>query len=62
MFGEFTIADAMYSPVVMRFVTYGVEVNKVCQDDMEAILRLPGLQDWVKAVEEVEVVLSKYEF
>ncbi len=62
LFGEFTIADAMYAPVVMRFVTYGVEVDKVCQDYMEAILALPAMQEWVKAGEEEEEVFSKYEF
>lgn len=62
LFGKFTIADAMYAPVVMRFVTYGVEVDKVCQDYMEAILALPAMQEWVKAGEEEKEVFLKYEF
>ncbi len=62
LFGKFTIADAMYAPVVMRFVTYGVEVDKVCQDYMEALMALPAMEEWVKAGEEEEEVFSKYEF
>lgn len=62
LFGKFTIADAMYAPVVMRFVTYGVEVDKVCRDYMEALTALPAMQEWVKAGEEEEEVFSKYEF
>ena len=51
LFGKFTIADAMYAPVVMRFVTYGVDLNKVCKDYVEAILRLPAMQQWLKGSE-----------
>lgn len=62
LFGKFTIADAMYAPVVLRFVTYGVEVDRVCQDYMEAILGLIAMQEWLKAAEAEEEVLTKYEF
>lgn len=62
LFGKFTIADAMYAPVVMRFVTYGVELNKVCKDYMEAILALPAMQEWVKAGEMEEEVIENNEF
>ena len=62
LFGKFTIADAMYAPVVLRFVTYGVEVDRVCQDYMEAILGLTAMQEWLKAAEVEEEVLTKYEF
>lgn len=62
LFGKFTIADAMYAPVVLRFVTYGVEVDRVCQDYMEAVLELTAMQEWLKAAETEEEVLSKYEF
>ena len=62
LFGKFTIADAMYAPVVMRFVTYGVELDKVCQDYMDAVLALPAMQEWVKAGEMEEEVISANEF
>ncbi|MBE9211595.1 glutathione S-transferase family protein [Plectonema cf. radiosum LEGE 06105] len=62
LFGKFTIADAMYAPVVMRFVTYGVQVDNVCQDYMEAITALPAMQEWVKASEVEEEVISASEF
>jgi len=62
LFGKFTIADAMYAPVVMRFVTYGVQVDNVCQDYMEAIMALPAMQEWVEASEVEEEVISASEF
>ncbi|NJM56362.1 MAG: glutathione S-transferase family protein [Synechococcales cyanobacterium RU_4_20] len=49
LFGEFSIADAMYAPVVLRFVTYGVELNAIEQAYREAVLNLPALQDWLAA-------------
>ena len=44
-YGRKEIADAMYAPVVSRFVTYGVDVGAVSRAYMEAITALP----WAKA-------------
>lgn len=49
LFGEFTIADAMYAPVVSRFVTYGVALDPICRDYANTILSLPAMQQWVTA-------------
>lgn len=47
LFGHFTIADAMYAPVVLRFQTYGVALAGVARAYADAILALPALRDWV---------------
>ena len=49
LFGDFTAADAMYAPVVLRFRTYGVEVRK--QSYMDAMLALPAMREWIEAAE-----------
>jgi glutathione S-transferase len=49
LFGQFTAADAMYAPVVLRFRTYEVEVRK--QSYMDAMLALPAMRDWIEAAE-----------
>jgi glutathione S-transferase len=46
LFGEFTIADAMFVPVVGRFQTYGVPVEGVVKDYYDAILGLPAVKAW----------------
>ena len=46
LFGQFTIADAMYAPVATRFKSYGVEVDATCRAYMEAIEGLPELARW----------------
>jgi glutathione S-transferase len=49
LFGNFSIADAMYAPVANRFVTYGVPVSGPMADYVQAIRALPAHQSWIKA-------------
>lgn len=46
LFGDFSIADAMYAPVVGRFVTYGVPVDGLVKNYCEAIMNLPAMKEW----------------
>jgi glutathione S-transferase len=47
LFGDFSIADAMYAPVVSRFKTYGVNLGPVQQSYADSIWALPAMQEWV---------------
>jgi glutathione S-transferase len=49
LFGRFSIADAMYAPVVSRFVTYGIAVPAPVQAYMDRMMALPAMQDWGRA-------------
>jgi glutathione S-transferase len=46
LFGRFSIADAMYAPVVWRFRSYGVELPAVARDYADTMEALPAMQDW----------------
>jgi glutathione S-transferase len=46
LFGGWTIADAMYAPVVTRFRTYGVSLGTIGTDYMEAVLADPDFRVW----------------
>jgi glutathione S-transferase len=46
LFGAFTIADAMFAPVVTRFATYGVALDAVCSSYAAAVESLPAMQAW----------------
>jgi len=46
LFGTFTIADAMYAPVVTRFQTFAVELSAVNQAYVDAVLALPAMRAW----------------
>jgi glutathione S-transferase len=61
LFGEFSIADCMYAPVVSRFSTYGVDVPERSKAYMEKIWALPAMQTWLKASQkEIASGLSTY--
>ena len=47
LFGAFTIADAMFAPVVTRFQTYGVQVDPVSERYMKTVVALPAMQEWL---------------
>ena len=49
LFGRFTLADAMYAPVVTRFTTYAVPGDREIARYMDAVLSHPALQRWYAA-------------
>ena len=49
LFGRFTIADAMYAPVVGRFRTWEVPAEGVVGDYMAAVWAWPAMAQWVDA-------------
>lgn len=58
LFGKFTIADAMFAPVISRFVTYGVKLDAVATQYRDAIWALPAMQEWLAgAMKEVESIV-----
>lgn len=61
LFGRFSIADAMYAPVVLRFRTYAVELQPACRAYADAILALPALHDWMAAAASEAESLPQFE-
>ena len=61
LFGNFTIADAMFAPVVSRFVTYGVELDAVEQAYADTIWQLPEIQLWQDAASKEKETISEFE-
>ena len=43
------MADAMYAPVVTRFLTYGVPLNAACAAYCDTIMAMPEMQEWTAA-------------
>lgn len=48
LFGEWSIADAMYAPVALRFLTYGVELSEGARAYQQKVLASASLQQWLK--------------
>ncbi len=49
LFGALGAADAMYAPVVTRFLTYDVKLDRVCARYCEQIMALPEMKEWIAA-------------
>ena len=62
LFGTFSIVDAMYGPVVLRFVTYGVTRPGVVDDYVTTFMADPHLQAWMADAKQEPEVLEKFEF
>ncbi len=59
LLGSFSIADAMYAPVVSRFRTYGVILPPLQQAYAEQIWALNSMQAWqADAISETEIILN----
>jgi glutathione S-transferase len=48
LFGERTMADAMYAPVCTRFDTYDVALDAACAAYRDHMLALPDMRDWTQ--------------
>ena len=49
LFGKLTMADAMYAPVVTRFLTYDVKLDADCAGYCDRIMALPDMMAWREA-------------
>jgi glutathione S-transferase len=49
LFGDFSIADAMFAPVFFRFQTYGATLSPASQTYLSHALQDPDLRDWQDA-------------
>jgi glutathione S-transferase len=49
LFGEYSVADAMYAPVVLRLRTYGAPVRESTASYMATVLADAHMQDWLRA-------------
>lgn len=46
LFGRFSIADAMFAPVVSRFATYRVQLDAMEREYAAAVYNLPAMREW----------------
>ena len=42
-------ADAMYAPVVTRFLTYDVKLNRACIEYANTVMAMPEMAEWIAA-------------
>jgi len=61
LFGEYSIADAMYAPVVLRFNTYRAQISETTRWYIATALEDAALQEWVRAAQEEPWINKDYE-
>ncbi len=61
LFGDFSIADCMFAPLVMRFTTYGVELSETSQKYLSVMLKNPALAAWINDARNDTKILSDFE-
>jgi glutathione S-transferase len=49
LFGDYSIADAMFAPVALRFLTYGIVPSEGAADYQQTVLADPHLRAWTDA-------------
>lgn len=62
LFGHFSIADAIYAPLVTRFRTYKIQLERDAQSYCDTIMALPAMQEWITAARNEPMIIDKYEF
>ncbi|MEX2125530.1 MAG: glutathione S-transferase family protein [Woeseia sp.] len=58
LFDRFSVADAMYAPVVFRFRTYGIDVPQSASAYPDRVMRSKAIQNWLAATESETEVLA----
>jgi glutathione S-transferase len=61
LFGDFSVADAFYAPVVMRFKTYGVALPPALNAYCERVRSHPAVARWVAEALAEQEALPKYD-
>ncbi|NOH95867.1 glutathione S-transferase family protein [Vibrio sp. 99-70-13A1] len=57
LFGEWSIADAMYAPVALRVETYGIKLSEKATVYQQKVLNSPAIKQWLaEASLETEIV------
>ena len=52
LFGEYSVADAMYAPAVLRFNTYAARISQTARWYMATVLEDAPLQQWLQAAQQ----------
>jgi len=57
LFGDYSIADAMFAPIALRFDGYSIPLSGIEADYVNSVLKHPSIVEWVEAGKlETEVI------
>lgn len=61
LFGEYSIADAMFAPIVLRFMSYAIPVSGQVEGYIETVLNQPSIIGWIEAGRAEKEVIQESE-
>ncbi|GLT19687.1 glutathione S-transferase [Vibrio zhanjiangensis] len=61
LFGEWSIADAMYAPVALRCLTYGIELSERARAYQQKVLASESLRQWLQEASLENDIVAKDE-
>ncbi|MBT5810332.1 MAG: glutathione S-transferase family protein [Rhodospirillaceae bacterium] len=61
LFGNFSIADAMFAPVVSRLAVYDVDMDTECAAYRDAVLTHPAMKEWLDGAAAEDWVIGRLE-
>ncbi|MGH8204611.1 MAG: glutathione S-transferase C-terminal domain-containing protein, partial [Steroidobacteraceae bacterium] len=61
LFGSFSVADAMFAPVVLRARSYSLPLSGLASRYLDTMLSDPHLRDWIEASRLETQVIPKEE-
>jgi len=57
LFGQYTFADAMFTPVVMRFNTYNIELESEANTYLKTVTEQAAVAEWIAdSIKETETI------
>lgn len=61
LFGDFSIADAMFAPVALRFFGYSIPLEDIEQAYVSSVLQHPAIIEWIEAGKQESEVIEEDE-
>ena len=61
LFGSYSIADAMFAPIVLRFNTYGIKLDGLEKEYSQTVLSQKHIIDWIKSSKQEKQVIESEE-
>ena len=61
LFGDFSAADAMFAPVVIRFSGYGIRCEESGSVYANSVLGHPAIQEWMNQAREESEIIEDFE-
>ncbi|KPJ91422.1 MAG: hypothetical protein AMJ53_11680, partial [Gammaproteobacteria bacterium SG8_11] len=58
LFGQFSIADAMFAPVALRFAGYSIPLSGIEESYVNSVLSHPSVIEWIEAGKEEKEIIE----